>query len=56
MPSVEESFEPPETISAGEAKFEAIRKGVGYFLAPAVFLVIFFFPFQDLKPEVAICH
>ena len=51
MPSVEESFEPPETISAGEAKFEAIRRGVGYFLAPAVFLVIFFFPFQDLKPE-----
>lgn len=51
MPSVEESFEPPETISPGEAKFEAIRKGVGYFLAPAVFLVIFFFPFQDLKPE-----
>ena len=51
MPSVEESFEPPETISPGEAKFEAIRKGVGYFLAPAVFLTIFFFPFQDLKPE-----
>ena len=51
MPSVEGSFEPPETISPGEAKFEAIRKGVGYFLAPAVFLVIFFFPFQDLKPE-----
>lgn len=51
MPAIEESFEPPETISAGEARFEAIRKRVGYFLAPAVFLAIFFFPFQDLKPE-----
>ncbi|MBK6589101.1 MAG: DASS family sodium-coupled anion symporter [Acidobacteria bacterium] len=51
MPAIEESFEPPETISAGEAKFEAYRKRAGYFLAPAVFLAIFFFPFHDLKPE-----
>lgn len=51
MPSIEESIHPPETISEGEAKFEAFRKKLGYFLAPAVFLAILFFPFEGLKPE-----
>lgn len=51
MPSIEESIHPPETISAGEEKFEAIRRRVGYFLAPAVFFAIWLIPFEGLKPE-----
>lgn len=51
MPTEEESFDPPEKISAGEAKFEAFRQRLGYFLAPVVFLSIYFFPFEGLKPE-----
>ncbi|MEQ1643265.1 MAG: SLC13 family permease, partial [Pyrinomonadaceae bacterium] len=51
MPTTEGSFEPLEKISEGEAKFEAFRQRLGYLLAPAVFLFIFFFPFEGLKPE-----
>ncbi len=51
MPSIEESFDPKEVISEGEARFEKYRQMSGYFLAPAVFLFIFFFPFEGLKPE-----
>ncbi len=51
MPSIDETIGPAETISAGEAKFEAIRNRVGLFLAPAIFLFIWFLPIEGLKPE-----
>lgn len=51
MPSVEENVHPSEAISPGEERFEAMRRRAGYFLAPAVFLLVFFFPFSGLKPE-----
>ncbi|HMQ02880.1 MAG TPA: SLC13 family permease [Pyrinomonadaceae bacterium] len=51
MPTVEESFSPAETISPGEAKFEKWRNRAGFFLAPAAFFAIWFYPFQTLNPE-----
>jgi solute carrier family 13 (sodium-dependent dicarboxylate transporter), member 2/3/5 len=51
MPSVEQTFSPAETVSEGEARFEMWRNRAGFFLAPAVFLLIWFLPFENLKPE-----
>jgi solute carrier family 13 (sodium-dependent dicarboxylate transporter), member 2/3/5 len=51
MPSIEQTISPAETISAGEARFEMWRNRAGFFLAPAVFLLIWFLPFEGLKPE-----
>ncbi len=51
MPSIEESTFPPEKISEGEARFDAIRNRAGFFLAPAVFILILLMPFESLKPE-----
>jgi solute carrier family 13 (sodium-dependent dicarboxylate transporter), member 2/3/5 len=51
MPSVEQTISPAETISEGEAKFEMWRNRAGFVLAPAVFLLIWFLPFEGLKPE-----
>lgn len=51
MPSIEQTFSPVETISAGEAKFEKWRNRAGFVLAPAAFLLIWFLPFEGLKPE-----
>lgn len=39
-----------ETISEGEARFEAIRNRAGFFIAPFIFLVIFFSPL-GLSPQ-----
>lgn len=38
-------------ISKGEATFELWRNRAGFFLAPAVFLLIWFLPLNGLKPE-----
>jgi len=51
MPAVEQTFSPAETISDAEAKFEQWRNRAGFVLAPAVFLLIWFLPFENLKPE-----
>ncbi len=51
MPSVEQTITPAETISEGEAKFELWRGRIGFVLAPAVFLLIWFLPLEGLKPE-----
>ncbi|HZW83121.1 MAG TPA: DASS family sodium-coupled anion symporter [Candidatus Deferrimicrobium sp.] len=41
---------PQQTISAGEEKFELYRKTIGLFLAPALFLLVYFMPFTGLTP------
>ncbi len=50
MPDFEENIEAEEVVSPQEAKFEKWRNRAGFFLAPFVFLVIFFAPL-NLKPE-----
>jgi solute carrier family 13 (sodium-dependent dicarboxylate transporter), member 2/3/5 len=50
MPSVDDSMSYREVISPQEARFELIRNRAGFFLAPFVFLLIFFAPLS-LKPE-----
>jgi solute carrier family 13 (sodium-dependent dicarboxylate transporter), member 2/3/5 len=50
MPSIEEPVI-KEVISEGEAKFEKFRNRLGFILAPLVFLIIWFLPFETLKPE-----
>jgi sodium-dependent dicarboxylate transporter 2/3/5 len=40
-----------EAISSAEEKFERIRKAVGLYLAPAVFIALLFVPMSSLKPE-----
>lgn len=39
------------TISPGEERFERIRKGVGLWLGPIVFIAIWFTPFENLTPQ-----
>ncbi len=51
MPSVAQTISPAETLSEGEVKFEMWRNRVGFVLAPTVFLIIWFLPFETLKPE-----
>lgn len=51
MPSVESTISPIETVSEGEAKFEVWRNRAGFVLAPAAFLIVWFLPFANLKPE-----
>lgn len=43
--------EPLEKLSPAEMRFELWRKRAGTILAPLVFLVIWFLPFDGLKPE-----
>lgn len=50
MPSIEENLEIKEVITPQEAKFEKWRNRAGFFIAPIVFLLIFFAPL-NLKPE-----
>ena len=50
MPSIEEELDIREVISPQEAKFEKWRNRAGFVLAPIVFLLIYFAPF-NLKPE-----
>ena len=50
MSSVEEDLNIEEVISPAEARFEVWRNRAGFFLAPLVFLIIFFAPL-NLKPE-----
>jgi sodium-dependent dicarboxylate transporter 2/3/5 len=50
MPSIEENLEIREVISPQEARFEKWRNRAGFFLAPFVFLLIFYAPL-NLKPE-----
>jgi len=50
MPSIEENLEIKEVISPPEARFERWRNRAGFFLAPFIFLLIFFAPL-NLKPE-----
>ena len=49
--TTERLFEPVETLSEGEERFEKWRKRTGYILAPLVFLVVLLVPFAGLKPE-----
>ncbi len=51
MPSIEENLEIEEVITPQEAKFEKWRNRAGFLLAPIAFLLIFFTPFESLKPE-----
>jgi sodium-dependent dicarboxylate transporter 2/3/5 len=48
---VEKTFAAVEQISDAEARFERLRRLAGLFLAPSVFLLIFFLPLAGLKPE-----
>jgi solute carrier family 13 (sodium-dependent dicarboxylate transporter), member 2/3/5 len=50
MPAIEENLDVKEIISPQEARFEAWRNRAGFFLAPLVFLAIYFAPLE-LKPE-----
>lgn len=50
MPSVDESIQFREVLSFGEEKFNEWRKKAGFLLAPSVFLLIYFAPF-NLNPE-----
>lgn len=44
--------EPPSLeISERERLFEAFRRKIGLFIAPIVFFVLLFYPFQSLSPE-----
>ena len=49
--TTERLFEPVETLSEGEERFEKWRKRTGFILAPLVFLVVLLVPFAGLKPE-----
>lgn len=51
MPSIEENAEVKEVITPQEAKFEKWRNRAGFLLAPIAFLLIYFTPFESLKPE-----
>ncbi len=42
---------PPPAPSAGEVRFDEIRRKVGLVLAPAVFLLVLVLPFEQLTPE-----
>ena len=44
-------YEPLLTVTVREARFEALRRRVGLFLAPVVFIVLLLYPFQTLTPE-----
>lgn len=48
--STELNQQPSNVISEAEEKFERGRKTIGFFLAPALFLLIYFMP-MDLTPE-----
>ncbi len=50
MPSIQQPLI-QEVISEGEAKFEKFRNRLGFVLAPIAFLIIWFLPFENLKPE-----
>jgi sodium-dependent dicarboxylate transporter 2/3/5 len=50
MPDFEEIIEAEEVISPAEARFERWRNRAGFFLAPFVFLLIYFSPL-NLNPE-----
>jgi sodium-dependent dicarboxylate transporter 2/3/5 len=50
MSLIEEELDIREVISPAEARFEQWRNRAGFFLAPIVFLAIFFAPL-NLKPE-----
>lgn len=49
--TTERLFEPIETLSEGEERFEKWRKRTGLFIGPLVFLIILLLPFSNLKPE-----
>ena len=49
--TTERLFEPVETLSEGEERFEKWRKRTGLVIGPLIFLIILFLPFSDLKPE-----
>jgi sodium-dependent dicarboxylate transporter 2/3/5 len=46
-----DTIRPAEALSAGEERFEALRRAAGFFLAPAAFLIILFLPIGGLTPE-----
>lgn len=48
--STEMNSKPAISISEGEAKFEKARKTLGFFLAPALFLLFYFMPMPGLTP------
>lgn len=50
MPSIEQPLV-REVISKGEERFEKFRNRLGFVLAPLVFFLIYFYPFEALKPE-----
>lgn len=45
------TIEAVETITEGEARFERVRRVVGFVLAPVVFVVLLLLPLEGLKPE-----
>ena len=49
--TTERLFEPVETLSEGEERFEKWRKRTGLVIGPLVFLIILLLPFSNLKPE-----
>jgi sodium-dependent dicarboxylate transporter 2/3/5 len=40
-----------EAVSEGEARFERVRRAVGFALAPALFALLLLLPLEGLKPE-----
>ncbi|WP_207707566.1 SLC13 family permease [Desulfofundulus thermobenzoicus] len=50
-PQMPETQPVRETISEAEERFERIRRTTGLFLAPALFLLIYFWPMPGLKPQ-----
>lgn len=48
--SVEVNSRPEISISEAEEKFERARKTIGFFLAPALFLIFYFMPIPGLTP------
>jgi solute carrier family 13 (sodium-dependent dicarboxylate transporter), member 2/3/5 len=50
MSYLDEEIDAKEVLSPAEQRFENLRHKAGFFLAPFVFFVIYFAPF-DLKPE-----
>ncbi|MEN3044761.1 MAG: DASS family sodium-coupled anion symporter [Candidatus Hydrothermales bacterium] len=40
-----------EVISEGEKRFESLKKKVGLFLGPIIFIIIYFIPLPDLTPK-----
>ena len=51
MPDFEEIIEAEEVITPQEARFDKWRNRAGFVLAPLAFLIIYFTPFESLKPE-----